>query len=174
MLYNQFRLASKLYTMSNWVLWTSKTAVKCTRRCHKCVLNHHQRVQKMLIFDLTLMHCKYRSILPAKGPHRFCEVYEYMQYKNKDDRVVSGSVGDGQIRCEKCRDLSKVARVFMFSLRRAGTGQGWPDLDWLPEVVKGDRVQCWKSQGASRLVREGLLDLKRMKDLSSLARRGHI
>ena len=130
MLYNQFRLAIKLYTMSNWVLWTSKTALKCTRRCHKCVSNHHQRLKKVLIFDSTLMYCIYGSILPAKGLHRFCVVYEYMQYKSKDDRVVSGSVGDGQIRSEKCRDVSKVARVFMFSLRRAGTGQGWPNLVW--------------------------------------------
>ena len=40
-------------------------------------------------------------------------------------------------------------------------------------VVKGSRIRCWKGQGASRLVREGLLDLKRTKDLSSLAKGGH-
>ena len=108
-------------------------------------LNHHQRVKKVQIFDLTLMYCIYGSILPAKGLHRFCVVYEYMQYKSKDDRVVSGSVGDGQIRSEKCRDVSKVARVFMFSLRRAGTGQGWPNLVWA----------AWSCQRWSDLVLEG-------------------
>ena len=44
--------------------------------------------------------------------------------KNKDDRVVSGSVDDGQIRSEKSRGLLKVVRVFRIMLRRVEFGPG--------------------------------------------------
>ena len=68
----------------------------------------------MLKFDLTLMHGIKQENIAGQGA----------ALKNKDDRVVSGSVGDGQIRSEKCRSLLKVARVFRFRLRRVEFGPG--------------------------------------------------
>ena len=68
----------------------------------------------MLKFDLTLMYGIKQENIAGQGA----------ALKNKDDRVVSGSVGDGQIRSEKCRSLLKVARVFRFRLRRVEYGLG--------------------------------------------------
>ena len=68
----------------------------------------------MVKFDLTLMYGIKQENIARQGA----------ALKNKDERVVSGSVGDDRIRSEKCRGLLKVARVFRFRLRRVEFGPG--------------------------------------------------